>query len=105
MDNKKTGSIATGIIVILFFVGVISSFFSSGEIEEWEVKDYVVYYLKDNLLKDPKSYESVTWSSVSEYDSGFKVTHTYRAKNSFGGYVVETHTFYLDKHGNVVSVR
>jgi len=30
------------------------------------------------------------------------VRHKYRAKNSFGGYVIENKIFYLDEQGNVV---
>jgi len=55
-------------------------------------------------LKDPGSYESIEWSPVQETASGgFTVRHKFRAKNSFGGYVVEEKTFVLDANGKVVS--
>ena len=58
-------------------------------------------YLKNNL-KDPDSYESIEWSNVVKQDDGsFIVRHKYRAKNSFGGYVVEEKYFTLDSSGNV----
>ena len=63
-------------------------------------------YLKQNL-KDPKSYESIEWSPVVKLDADdlqhkFIVRHKYRAKNSFGGYVISNQMFYLDKHGYVL---
>jgi hypothetical protein len=36
--------------------------------------------------------------------SGFVVRHRYRARNSFGGYVVENKMFVLDQRGEVVEV-
>lgn len=60
-------------------------------------------YLKSNL-KDPDSYESIEWGNVVETDNGYMVRHKYRAKNSFGGYMVENNVFYLDFQGNVISV-
>ena len=60
-------------------------------------------YLKKNL-KDPKSYESIEWSKVKEESYGYSVYHKYRAKNSFGGYVIESQIFHLDFGGNVIKV-
>lgn len=58
-------------------------------------------YLKNNL-KDPDSYQSIEWSKVvKQSDGSFMVRHKYRAKNSFGGYVVEEKIFTLDSSGNV----
>jgi len=64
----------------------------------------VVDYLKKNL-KEPKSYEGIEWSKVKEETDGYSVYHKYRAKNSFGGYVIEAQIFYLDFGGNVVRVQ
>ena len=60
-------------------------------------------YLK-KTLKDPDSYESIEWGKVIDNNGTYEVKHTYRAKNSFGGYVVETCLFKLDSHGNVIEV-
>jgi hypothetical protein len=60
-------------------------------------------YLK-RTLKDPDSYQSIEWGKVKKTAIGYKVWHRYRAKNSFGGYVVETTEFILDSRGNVISV-
>lgn len=62
----------------------------------------VVDYLKKNL-KDPKSYEGIEWSEVKKTADGYVVRHKYRAKNSFGGYVVENQIFYLNNNGEVIS--
>lgn len=63
----------------------------------------VVKYLKNNL-KDPNSYESIEWGNVTETDNGYVVRHKYKAKNSFGGYVIEHQLFYIDWQGNITSV-
>ena len=53
-------------------------------------------------LKDPDSVEYIEWSPVMNMaDGGFTVRCKYRAKNSFGGYVVEEKIFYLDSLGKV----
>lgn len=64
-----------------------------------QVKDYL-----QNNLKDPKSFEAIEWSKVAKTESGFMVRCKYRAKNSFGGYVIENRIFLLDKSGRVLSV-
>ena len=57
------------------------------------------------MLKDPSSYESISWGKVhSDGNGGYTVTHTYRAKNSFGGYEESTVTATLDSQGNVVGL-
>jgi hypothetical protein len=62
-----------------------------------------------NTLKDPKSYDGVEWSAVQEASAGsdykYYVRHKYRAKNSYGGYVIENKVFYLDEKGNVVKTQ
>lgn len=61
-------------------------------------------YLKDEVLKDPDSYQSIEWSQVQKTETGgYMVRHKFRAQNSFGGYVVSTYGFILDSQGNVVS--
>lgn len=64
------------------------------------VKDY----LKGNL-KDPDSYEGIEWSEVQKLESGqYMVRHKYRAKNSYGGYVVENQVFFYDETGEIFNV-
>jgi hypothetical protein len=58
-------------------------------------------YIK-NRLKDPDSFEVIEWGDVVKGpDGACQVTCLYRAKNSFGAYVVEDVLIQLDKHGNV----
>ncbi len=74
---------------------------SVAQVERW---------LKGNL-KDPGSFEAIEWSPVTKVPPGSNLPHQYivrckyRAKNSFGGYVVEQKLFYLDAAGVVVSAR
>ena len=72
---------------------------SSWDGSVWQVKKY----LKEKL-KDPDSYESIEWGTVIEKNDVYQVRHKYRAKNSFGGYVIEECLFTLDKEGNVIDV-
>ena len=68
----------------------------------WQVKKF----LKEELLKDPGSYEGIEWSAVNkESDGTYWVRHEFRAKNSFGGYVVYNMIFYLNSDGNVFDWR
>ena len=104
-----------GILVVLFlwFIGSIlddnSNSNSNSKVRNSEL-DASVYqvkhYLKNYYLKDPRSYESIEWSKVNEVSGNsyykYWVRHKYRAKNSFGGYVIENKIFYLDEQGNVV---
>jgi len=72
----------------------------------WDSSVYQVErYLKKHL-KDPGSYDGIEWSkviSVNHDTCRYAVRHKYRAKNSFGGYVIENQLFYLDKEGEVIS--
>lgn len=53
-------------------------------------KDNFVVYLKQNVLKDPDSFELIEYSSVyDEQKQKYSVILKYRAKNSFGGFVIE----------------
>lgn len=63
----------------------------------WQVR----VVLKDNL-KDRSSYTPISWGTLQSFeDGGYTVTHTYRAKNSFGVYSVSTVVAKIDKSGNV----
>ena len=64
---------------------------------------HVKQYLK-RTLKDPDSYEGIDWSEVQKTDDGnFLVRHKYRAKNSYGGFVIENQIFTYDSEGNILS--
>ncbi len=70
----------------------------------WDASVHQVERYLKRVLKDPKSYEGIEWSKVVPVGSGFVVRHRYRARNSFGGYVVENKMFVLDQRGEVVEV-
>ena len=56
-----------------------------------------------NSVKDPDSLQYIEWSPVSQQANGeFMVRVKYRAKNSFGGYVVENKLFFLSSSGTVL---
>ncbi len=61
-------------------------------------------FIKNRYLRDPDSYQSIKWYKVEKNDNGtFQVTHTFRAKNGFGGYSEQTLTFIIDKSGSKVT--
>lgn len=63
-------------------------------------------FLKRNL-KDPKSFDAIDWykpvARLLDGKYAWAVRVRYRAKNSFGGYVIEDQTFYI-QHSQVVYV-
>jgi len=72
---------------------------------EWDASVYQVKdWLKQNL-KDPKSLEYIEWSKVINTADNYVVRVKYRAKNSFGGYVVSNQLFTLSKTGTVLNVQ
>lgn len=70
----------------------------------WDGSVYQVKNYLRNILKDPDSFEAIEWSPVQNTDTGYMVRCKYRAKNSYGGYVIENKIFILNKPGNVISV-
>ncbi len=81
----------------------------------WDGSVYQVKrYLKKNL-NDPKSFDAMEWSPVTTLDDDVirsaNLKHKYivrckfRAKNIFGGYVINNMLFYLDAKGNVVNTK
>ena len=108
VDVKK--SIKNILIVAAIIVGIVSLFslFSSNDSDpmptrtDSSVMVGVKSYLRETL-KDPKSYQEIEWSPSGVNDAGqYYIRHKYRAKNSFGGYVVEEKIFYLNKSYKVV---
>jgi hypothetical protein len=123
IEPKSQSSIRTWVIVIL--ISLVSYYFLFGS-ERKEAKEHktvfnsswnasvfqVEDYLKFRYLKDPDSYESISWSEVSKLNDtkqigfgSFQVRHKFRAKNSFNGFVVEEKLFKLDFEGNIVEIK
>ena len=103
------------VIIIIIIVGLVNFFYPSSSPNNsasqetvvnssWDGSvDQVKSWLKGNL-KDPDSLQFIEWSSVSKTnDGGFMVRVKYRAKNSFGGYVVENKVFFLNSSGTVIN--
>jgi hypothetical protein len=63
----------------------------------------VCTYLRENL-KDPSSVEYTYWSEPLAEGEYWLVKCTYRAKNSFGGYMQRSQVFYI-REGKVVLAR
>lgn len=71
----------------------------------WDSSVYQVEKYLIHNLNDPDSYEAIEWSKVMKIsDDEYRVRHKYRAKNEYGGYVVENQIFVLDSEGNVINV-
>lgn len=81
----------------------------SGTISEDEAKCLVVHYIL-NHMKDPNSYESVSWGSLKktqEIDGeggGWNIRHKFRGINSYGGVVTEENIYLIHKDGWVTSL-
>jgi len=111
--TQRNWIIAIAVVLIMWFIGSVlddnngSTSNSKVQNSGWDASVYQVeHYLKNYYLKDPDSYEGIEWSKVNEMSGSseykYWVRHKYRAKNSFGGYVIENKIFYLDDQGNVI---
>ena len=126
IQNKKNKERRQWIAVLIFLVVVIIFNISSREYSTSSkgnnrIENYgsnkgpsqtkamagVRVYLKRHYLKDPDSYEGISWKAFGIYNKDnntYFALHKYRAKNSYGGYVVEEKLFVLDSDGNVIKV-
>ena len=110
-DIKK--AIKNILIVAAIIVGIVSLFsiFSSNDSDpmpnrtDSSVMVGVKSYLRETL-KDPGSYKEIEWSPSGINSAGqYYIRHKYRAKNSFGGYVVEEKIFYLNQSYKVIQTQ
>ncbi len=69
----------------------------------WDGSVWQVERFLERNLKDPDSFEAIEWSPVLDTGDGFTVRCQYRARNGFGGMVVENKLFRLSLNGDVVS--
>jgi len=126
LQSKSTrNKTSIGIWFLVIFMSIIGYYFIFWEDDKNTNSKQVVYnstldgsvyqvndYLKNNYLNDPDSYQSISWSEVFKLNdakelgfASYQVRHKFRAKNSFGGYIVEEKLFTLDYKGNVVSFK
>ncbi|RZJ54088.1 MAG: hypothetical protein EOO44_06240 [Flavobacterium sp.] len=82
--------------------------------DEQKIAEGLVKKNLDSTLKDPKSYEVIEFGKVMtlkdtiiiyegkpdtvRYNGVKSIFHKYRAKNSFGGYVVSSTYFHIDSN-------
>lgn len=118
-DRKK---IIKYVKVFAFIVMVIWAIFSMSRIgskytshpiagsgpTEQTARISIELFLKRQYLKDPDSYEGIEWGPSGIYmkeNNTYFMMHKYRARNSFGGYVVENPMFILNENGDVIDVK
>lgn len=86
---------------------IIADIGEKPENSEWDAAVRPVTKYLETHLKDPNSVEYIGWSPVHlchvEGKPFWRVRAKYRAKNSFGGYVIEEKLFYM-RHKQVVAV-
>lgn len=107
---SSTGKIIAGSIIAAILIIVIdlssgnSTVFESG-LTQSKAELKVKQYLRNDYLFDSDSYKPVSWTDLREKSDGtYYITHTYRAKNGFGGYIQKTNIFHLDSEGNVLDI-
>ncbi len=68
-------------------------FFTYGQpLGKFELEDACKNYL-EKVLNDPKSFSEVEFTMSGQSKNGWIVVMTYRAKNGFGGLILQTTTF------------
>ena len=118
--GDRTRNMIIGVVAfvaVIVFVAVACGILMSGNHTPTEPQEIVFNsawdgsvaqvktWLENEYLKDPRSVEYIEWSPVFKFDTGrFQVRVKYRAKNSFGGYVVEEKLVRLDKNGEITEV-
>ncbi len=73
----------------------------SGTIKEDEAKWLVINSVLSSM-KNPDSYQPVSWGRLNEINNGWTIEHEYRGTNGFGGIVTEKHLFIIGKDGSVI---
>lgn len=75
------------------------------ENSSWDASVKQVKAFLSQNAKDASSIEYLEWSPVQKTNNGgFAVRVKFRAKNSFGAYVLENKFFVLSSQGQVISV-
>lgn len=107
---SSTGKIIVGSIIAAILIMLIdlssgnSTVFESG-LTQSKAELKVKQYLRNDYLFDSDSYKPVSWTDLREKSDGtYYITHTYRARNGFGGYIQKTNIFHLDSEGNVLDI-
>lgn len=106
---KKFRNIFLGILLIGVVIGIRKEgmdFFKVDTVKasSWDGSvEIVESFIKNNYLNDPSSYESVKWGHLTKNSDGtYVVTHTFRARNGFGGMNQQSMTFIISADGKSV---
>ena len=98
-------SIAISILIVAIDLGSGNSTIFESGLTQSKAESKVKSYMRHDYLFDSDSYDPVSWTDLREKSDGtYYITHTYRAKNGFGGYVQKTNIFHLDSEGNVLDI-
>ncbi len=69
----------------------------------WDNRVYQVEMYLEKVLKDPDSFEAIEWGPVwTKSGQEYRVRCKYRAKNSFGGYVIGDQVFIMNGQGQIL---
>ncbi len=105
---EKTGVLlVSGLVIVVFASALHFGRLQQNSGPQNSPVDGSVYQVKaylQNHLRDPDSYQPISWSKVRRENGANVVAHRYRSKNGFGGYVIEERTFVLDDSGTVISI-
>lgn len=113
-DGKKGRAVVIVILAIILLIicycggGGSSSHIAGTGPDEFDAMTSIRIFLKRQYLKDPDSYEGIDWGPSGIYmkeNNTYYMMHKYRARNSFGGYVVENPMFILNEYGDVIDVK
>lgn len=127
-ERSSSNSIGCGTIILGFFIiGLIGSLFSeknphtstpekpktAAELHQEKIESQfsawdgshraLERYIKDHL-KDPDSYEHIKTTYIENADKTLTIYTKYRAKNSFGGYVIESAIATATINGELITV-
>lgn len=116
-EHSASGELLRRIVLFVFVIAVVicvkmgtndqpSSFSHSSTVDQeavynskWDGSVRQAESAVKATLKDPDSFQSISWGKVQKVPGGYMVALSYRAKNSFGGYVVDRVVVEMDSSG------
>ena len=95
--SKIIGWVFVAIIIVVIYLISTSSNEGKSKVDmEVNAKASIRTYMRENL-NDPGSYKPEKFL-IEKTESGYIVIHEYRAKNAYGGYVLDKRIFELDEN-------
>lgn len=108
LKNKNSKWISSFILGIIVIINLLSC---GNQVDKLKASSWngsveiVEIFLKKQYLRDPESYKSVEWGKLIKISDGsFQVSHTFRAKNGFGGVNTKTILFCISNDGKNVHI-